>query len=220
MKLGGQVEAALDKIAYQIVGKTNSASHCKIIQQCFRPFGVKVEVVFDDLVPKNTIIITGAHSPWRVRQKIEIFLNYNSDSRRCRITKAKWNNLRFDLSQVLQHELIHKEQCSYMVIPGEEWEDHHCKVYASKSKVPHIKQNQEYFGSTEEIKAHAHCIMMELIKLSPRTDPTKLLKRASKIPRAKSPTLKNYFEAFDYDVNHPVMKRLLKQVVYWIEQGT
>jgi len=31
--------------------------------------------------------------------------------------------------------------------------------------------------------------------------------------------MKDYLEAFDYDMNHPVMKRLMKQIVYWIERG-
>ena len=71
---------------------------------------------------------------------------------------------------------------------------------------------------TEEIEAHAHCIMMELKYFSPRTDPIKLLKKAKSLPRKKSPTLKDYLYVFDFDTTHPAIKRLFKKIVYWIEQ--
>ena len=219
MILGGEIESALDNIAYLIIGKANSATHQKIIQSAFKSFGSKVSIASDHNVSPGMIVVSGEHCPWKVRQNIELFLNYHPDSYRSLVTENSWKGLRFDLSQTLQHELIHRDQCAYMTFPKDEWEDHNCKVYASRAKTFRQKEIQEYFGSTEEIAAHAHCIMMELRENAPRTDPIKLLKNAKKIPRAKSPGLKDYLEAFDYDMNHPVMKRLMKQVVYWIEKG-
>ena len=54
-------------------------------------------------------------------------------------------------------------------------------------------------------------------EFSPRTDPINLLKRAKKISQKKSPTLKDYLETFDFDMKHPVIRRLFKKIVYWIE---
>ena len=108
-------------------------------------------------------------------------------------------------------------QCEHIKIPSEDWEDHACKVYSSNANIPAKRDAQEYYGSTEEIEAHAHCIMMELKHFAPRTDPIKLLQRGKKIPKKKSPTLKDYLETFDNDVSHPVIKRLFKKTVYWIE---
>ncbi|HIA11717.1 MAG TPA: hypothetical protein EYN69_06550 [Flavobacteriales bacterium] len=219
MILGGEIESALDKIACLLVGKVNSAAHQKIIQSALKSFGAKVSITSDHNVSLGKIVVTGEHCSWKVRQNIELFLNYHPDSYRALITDKSWKVLRFDLSQTLQHELIHRDQCSYMTFPKDEWEDHNCKVYASRGKTYRQKEVQEYFGSTEEIAAHAHCIMMELRENAPRTNPIKLLKNAKKIPRKKSPGMKDYLEAFDYDMNHPVMKRLMKQIVYWIEKG-
>ena len=178
MILGGEIESALDNIAYLIIGKANSATQLKIIQSAFRPFGSKVSIASDHNVSPGMIVVSGEHCPWKVRQNIELFLNYNPDSYRALVTEDSWKGLRFDLSQTLQHELIHRDQCAYMTFPKDEWEDHNCKVYASRAKTFRQKEIQEYFGSTEEITAHAHCIMMELRENAPRTDPIKLLKNS------------------------------------------
>ena len=218
MYLAHKVNAVLDKIADQMIGSVNSASHCKIVQDAFRPFGAKVVIALDDMVSKDMIIVTGAYAPWRHRQSIEVYLTYKPGSKRIRITKTMWNQLRFDLSQTLQHELVHKMQCEHIKIPSEDWEDHACKVYASNANLPAKRNAQKYYGDTEEIDAHAHCIMMELKYFAPRTDPIKLLQRGNRVPKKKSPTLHDYLETYDKDTSHPVIKRLLKKTVYWIEQ--
>lgn len=217
MKYGRTIESALDGATSLIVGKINSSSHCEIIQNIFRPYGAKVRIATDDLVTPGTIVVTGQNAQWKVRQSIEIYLAYHPKARRVLVTESLWKQLKFDLSQTLQHELIHRMQCSYMTVPSEDWIDHNPKVYASKAKIPKKKEAQEYLGSTDEIEAHAHCIMMDLRYNFPRTDSIKLLKQAKKNPKAKSTVLKNYLETFDYDMSHPVLKRLFKETVYWIE---
>lgn len=217
MHLANTINRALDKIADQIIGSVNSASHCKLVQEVFRPFGAKVIVALDDVVSKDMIIVTGAYAPWRKRQNIEVYLNYKPGSKRVIVTKDVWKQLRFDLSQTLQHELVHRMQCEHIKIPSEDWEDHACKVYSSNARIPAKRDAQEYYGDTEEIEAHAHCIMMELKYFAPRTDPIKLLQRGKRIPKKKSPTLYDYLDTYDNDMSHPVIKRLLKKTVYWIE---
>lgn len=217
MKLAKNINAALDSIADSMIGTANSASHRKIVQRVFRKYNAKVLVAVDDNVSENMIVVTGQHLPWRIRQNIEIFLTYSVQSKRVRITSKMWKTLKFELSQVLQHELIHRQQCYHIQVPKEDWEDHACKVYASKASVPAKKTAQEYFGNTEEIEAHAHCIMMELEHYAPRTDPYKFLRFPKKVQTRHSPTLKDYLETFDYDMKHPAIRRLFKKIVYWIE---
>jgi len=218
MYLAPKINKSLDNIADQMVGSVNSAIHHKLVQDAFRQFGAKVDVIEDTHVSRGMIVVTGMHSPWKIRQNIELFLTYSPGGKRIKMTSELWKTLKFNLSQVLQHELIHREQCSYMKVPKEDWEEHSCKVYASKGKTDAEIEAQEYYGSTEEIEAHAHCIMMELKNFSPRTDPLKLLKKAKSLPRIKSPTLKDYLYVFDFDMAHPAIKRLFKKTVYWIEQ--
>ena len=219
MHLELKINEALDEIADQIIGLVNSSSHRKLIQDAFRQFGVKIKGDIDDAVSKDKdmIIITGEYSPWKVRQNIELVLNYAPGGRRIKMTKKVWKNLRFDLSQVLQHELIHRRQCAHIEVPKEDWSEHNCKVYASKAKIPAKKKAQEYLGATEEIEAHAHCIMMELREWAPRTDSLTLLRNPKKARNKQSPTLREYLSTFDFDMSHPVIKRLLKKIVYWIE---
>ena len=219
MHLESKINEALDSISEHMIGSVNSASHRDLVQNAFRGFGVKVKVNTDDAVSKDKdmIIVTGEYSPWKVRQSIEVLLNYAPGGRRIKITKKIWKTLRFDLSQVLQHELIHRRQCSHIEVPSEDWAEHSCKIYASKTNIPAKKIAQEYFGSTEEIEAHAHCIMMELREWAPRTNPFDILRHPKRLRHNQSPTLKDYLETFDYDMRHPVLKRLFTKIVYWIE---
>ena len=133
MKLAPKINKALDDIADQMIGSSNSATHRKLIQDAFRQFSVKVYVAVDEAVSKkkDMVVVTGAYSPWRVRQNIEIVLNYAPAGRRVKLTKKLWKALRFDLSQVLQHELVHRRQCAHIEIPSEDWSDHNCKVSVS-----------------------------------------------------------------------------------------
>jgi len=183
MHLANTINRALDKIADQMIGSVNSASHCKLVQDAFRPFKAKIRVALDDVVSKDMIVVTGAYAPWRKRQNIEVYLNYKPGSKRVLVTKDVWKQLRFDLSQTLQHELVHRMQCEHIKIPSEDWEDHACKVYSSNANIPAKRDAQEYYGANDEIEAHAHCIMMELKYFAPRTDPIKLLQRGKKFPK-------------------------------------
>jgi len=218
MHLANTINRALDNITEQMIGSVNSAYHCKIIQDAFRPFGAKVAVALDDGVSEDMIIVTGAYASWRQRQNIEVYLTYRPGYKRVLVTENMWKTLRFNLSQTLQHELVHRMQCEHIKIPSEDWENHACKVYSINANISAERDAQEYYGDTEEIAAHAHCIMMELKHFAPRTDSIKLLKRGKRVPKKKSPTLNDYLETYDYDMSHPVIKRLLKKTVYWIEQ--
>ena len=217
MHLANKINESLDKIADRLIGSVNSATHCKIVQDAFRQYGAKVQVVVDDNVSDNMIVVMGEYLPWRTRQNIGVLLTYSPGSKRIPITEKVWKTLKFDLSQVLQHELIHRRQCEHIAIPKEDWEDHSCKVYATKAKIPAKREAQEYLGSTEEIEAHAHCIMMELRRWTSKTDPLTLLRTPRKIRPKQSVTLREYLETFDYNMSHPAIKRLFKKTVYWIE---
>ena len=103
MHLANKINGSLDNIADRLIGSVNSATHCKIVQDAFRPFGAKVQVVLDDSVSDNMIVVMGEYLPWRSRQNIGILLTYSPGSKRIPITEDVWKTLKFDLSQVLQH---------------------------------------------------------------------------------------------------------------------
>ena len=121
MKFADNINEALDSIADSIIGTANSATHRKIVQRIFRQYNAKVLVAVDDNVSEDMIVVTGQYLPWRIRQNIEIFLTYAPNSKRVSVSKKVWKTLKFELSQVLQHELIHRRQCSHMEVPKEDW---------------------------------------------------------------------------------------------------
>jgi hypothetical protein len=94
MHLDNNINGALDKIAEQMIGSVNSASHCKIVQDAFRPFGAKVRIALDDVVSKDMIVVTGEYASWRQRQNIEVYLTYKPGSKRVLVTKKVWKQLR------------------------------------------------------------------------------------------------------------------------------
>ena len=97
MKLASKINKALDKIADQMIGSSNSATHRKLVQSAFRQFSVRVYVAVDDAISKDKdmVIVTGAYSPWKVRQNIEIALNYAPTKKRIKITLFASTFLRF-----------------------------------------------------------------------------------------------------------------------------
>lgn len=117
-----------------------------------------------------------------------------------------WDQDQFDMfsRQIcdgLIRELVHLRQYrkrNYLDIPvkdiGGELEDQHEKLYLSQP---------------DEIDAYAHTIASELAYS--QLD-IKDLSTPSKIEPDESLMLWNYGRLFDHNINHPVMKRLLKKV--------
>lgn len=86
--------------------------------------------------------------------------------------------------------------------------------YASLSPLPTTEKEaaQQYLGTADEIDAYAHNIADELLDFSTLVSRTNWLSNPSTIPLDISPNLWGYINTFDHNIDHPVVRRLLKKV--------
>lgn len=71
---------------------------------------------------------------------------------------------------------------------------------------------QQYLGNFDEIDAYARNIADELSEFSTLIKRANWMQQPSEIPLEVSPNLWGYVNTFDKDIQHPVIKRLLKKV--------
>ena len=117
------------------------------------------------------------------------------------------------LKDTLKHELLHMKQYRDRDYhPGSEGYDT-------------SDNNKEYMSRPDEIEAYAMNIGDEFIRKVGKDGAIDLLRMAKKTAQFKtevgyflSPDLLAYFALFDWDTNHPVMKRLLKKIYQHIQE--
>ena len=87
-----------------------------------------------------------------------------------------------------------------------------------------VRRTREYLGNDDEIEAYAKNIASELIRKSDKETALTLLRMAGKTAQYRekknllSPNLFGYFAAFDFDTGHPVIKKLLKKIFFYLER--
>lgn len=120
------------------------------------------------------------------------------------IKEKKKSEILFDLSKIIQHELIHKFQFES---GGNNFERYYNYFYPSEDM-------KGYLSHKDEIDAYAHDICLEVTRKNPqglRDDIVQNIKMHSQ-------SYRDYTKVFP--PNHKVMKRLLKKVVKYSEFDT
>lgn len=117
------------------------------------------------------------------------------------------------IDDVLQHEIIHQHQ-------------HQSRDFLDgpQGYVNNKGQEIEYMSRPDEIEAYAKNIADELTRASgSKQGAINMLKNATNTAKLKqlgnlvSPNLFAYFVLFGFDTTHPVIKRLLKKAVQYLE---
>lgn len=116
--------------------------------------------------------------------------------------ESGWDFFSFKINQAIKHELRHKYQYSQRKI-----------IEVKNPSTP-----LEYLSCPDEIDAHAHDIMLELLHYGlDNNSAIAHLKNFSKINPEMSITLFSYLVAFELDFENPVIKRLIKRTVKFLE---
>lgn len=143
-----------------------------------------------DSLAKPCIEITLVYSPY---ESMLIFDNEGFDS----LTKR--------LCDAVAHEQIHKYQYRERF-----WE---CWDYDIPDGEDDIKIAQMYLGNKDEIDAYSHNIANELLDYADYQNVLTLLAKPTIIKLEQSINLWVYINTFERNVNHPVIKRLLKKIL-------
>ena len=129
---------------------------------------------------------------------------WNSDSKKYFLNKLK---------DALKHELLHMKQ----------YRDR--DFHAGNDGYDDSDMEHEYMSRPDEIEAYAMNIGDEFIRKVGKDGAIDLLRMAKKTAQFKneldeflSPDLMAYFALFNWDTNHPVIKRLIKKIYQHIQE--
>lgn len=182
------------------------------VQSALKPFGIRVYLIPDGELSRPDFVCSGLYDFQKKRQPIDIVLHFHEGNRCFNFTNKSWRNFSFLLSQVVQHELIHKCQYSHR----QEIENGGATLYYDiKAGEKSDKEHMDYLAELDEIEAYAHDIALEILHHYPSTDPYEILRTINR--RRKLWSWNFYRDAFRYsedwsDVRH----RLLKKTYQWL----
>ncbi len=182
-----------------------------------RKYEVEVAVERSSKVPSGSIVVnawydddddrTGQDTPIRLNFIVsdpEVLLN---------LDERMWHKFSNEVADAVQHEYLHMFQ-------------YRNRGFTKPSKYkPKVKKELKdfynakvYLGNSDEIEAYALNISSELLnKYRTKRKTITNIKRLDKSLFTASPNLFAYFMAFNFDNRHPVIRKLLKKVLLYIE---
>lgn len=141
---------------------------------------------------------------------IEIVFSYFIWDECLKITKHRWHRMCEVFADTVLHEIIHMRQYrtrKWKYIPG----------YESTAHLIKQRRNQNYYGHPDEIGAYAFNIACELYdKFGTNWSQCKKFLDSNQANRNKRSSYLRYLRVFDYDHEHPVIKKLKKKVIYYL----
>jgi len=149
----------------------------------------------------------------------EIDLIFSKEDNTIAFSPNGVENIKDRIVDVLEHELIHKNQYRGRGFKKQR------EFKPKKGLSDKITKTRQYLGNDDEIEAYAKNIASELVRKSDKKTALTLLRMAGKTAQYRekknllSPNLFGYFAAFDFDTNHPVLKKLLKKIWVYIDNG-
>jgi hypothetical protein len=148
----------------------------------------------------------------------EIELIFSKEDKTIAFSPEGVEAIKHRIVDVLEHELIHKSQYRGRGFKKQR------EFKPKKGLSDKVRRTREYLGNDDEIEAYAKNIASELIRKSDKETALTLLRMAGKTAQYRekknllSPNLFGYFAAFDFDTSHPVIRKLLKKIFFYIER--
>lgn len=183
-------------------------------KQIKKSIPVRVYKKADVSVESGWIYVGGTYySEYDKSKKICIDVNfaYSPFDEHIILTRNKFSRICKSFADVILHEIIHMRQYrrrKFKIIPD----------YESNAEMDELRREQRYLGCDDEIDAYAFNIACELLDKcnNNKKQMLKYINYQHKNSRIKSTSLKSYLKAFEYDHNHPVIKKLKKKVIRYI----
>lgn len=180
------------------------------------PLGVFNEIKLDWEMPPGEVQLAGL---WLYKSNLpengssadlRLLWHVHPSTKKVQFSQVEWNRRRFRFWQMLMHELVHRYQG---------YRD--TRVYSPRSQQRDIKEDQEYYGSVDEIEAHSHNAAMELFvwwgALSYKNAVTEAMSYSGRI---LDPTYSKYDSVFCQTGRrplHPAMKHFERKVKAWYD---
>ena len=182
-----------------------------------RKYDLEVKVEKSSKVSSSSIVVNAWYDDDndRTGDDIPIRLNFivSDPEVLLNLDEKMWKKFSNEVADAVQHEYLHMTQYRNRGF-----------IKSSKYKPKVTKELKDfynakvYLGNSDEIEAYALNISSELLNTY-RTKRKTIanLKRLDKSLFKASPNLFAYFMAFDFDSRHPVIRKLIKKVLLYVE---
>lgn len=203
----------LNAVQSKIVDKnlTVEQLHSLMSKHIKRHLPIKVRLDRDPKNDKGYVYVGGtyystldqSHRP----RYIEIIFSYNSDQKRFRLSRHRWQRLCSLFADTMLHEIIHTRQYrsrNFKAIPG----------YESTAYYAKNRREQNYYGDTDEIGAFSYNIACDLYdKFGSNYSLAAKYLDSNQYRRHKRTTFYKYMETFEHDHNHPIIQRIKRKAL-------
>ena len=209
MYLSSVINSTLESKKHKLIGRISYYHLVDILNRAFRKneaFKFRFERYPDIFV--NEYSVSGLYD---METDIKhIIINVSQECADIEIFSEGWDEFKFSISQVCQHEAIHQCQWMNRIDDIDEMEPLDFR-YSTDS----IEETREYLSDPGEIDAYAHDIAMEIKHYYPNKNPYIIL-RSLRI-RSKVPSYNYYKHTFKNTDWTKVRKHLLKKAYRWLQ---
>lgn len=209
MYLASSINSALEHNKSKLLGWNPYSSLTTKLQQSFRQKDLKFIYERYDFIDKDDFSVSGLYDMSDRRRYV--ILNVSKSCFDFRLSKERWSEFKFLISQVIQHETLHKLQWQYREC-GEDVQLDFRNMIGTKD------QEMEYLADLDEIDAYGHDIAMEIKYFYPKRDPYEVLNNISKCRKIWSYSY--YKKTFKGSNWSGVKHRLLKKAYLWLPHVT
>ncbi len=189
----------------------------EILNKAFKRQAITFIHNVDKTLRKGDFSIGGCLHENDDRCHIDIELNTRSE-RTLDFDRVGYEDLFFNLSQTIQHELIHKLQ---LQMRGKELHTHRSIqfIQGMNDKMTN-EETREYYSIPTEIEAHAHDITLELTRsLGPNIEKWRDKLENQTFLQKNSGTYLSYARTFKSWRTHKINKQLMKHVMRFLNHG-
>lgn len=213
------IKSLIGKSKSKIINRniTIGAIASEIEKTLRRKYDIEITIEKSSRVASGSIVINAYYDPENDKNgediPIQIELKVSDPEVLLNLDDAMWAKFSNELSDAIQHEYLHMSQYRNRdFVKTSEY-----KPMISK-EIKDFYNSQVYLGNSDEIEAYALNISTELLN-NYRTKQKTIanIKRLDKSLFKASPNLFAYFMAFNFDSRHPVIRKLLKKVLLYIE---
>ena len=164
----------------------------------------------------NTVMVGGCYYSERDQFNktcIEISMLYSPEDEHLKLNNRKFARVCIVIADTILHEIIHMRQYR-----RREFKD--LPDYPSTARKASKREEQSYLGNSDEIDAYGFNIACELLDQYENTnDIIKHLSIDQKNKKVKYDGWLMYLTAFDHDHNHPVIKKVKKKILQYLQNA-
>jgi len=210
-----KITKMMTEIEKQMVGLPLYADEIEtIFADKFGPLGVEVSTTAYDGIPENTITANGFFDETELEFdeesiNIELELVFNNEDHPCTINNKDWTFLKHQITQTLEHEMIHRDQANKRIdMDGEK------PMPLYYDGMTEEQKKIVYLSDPDEIDAYANDVALDLLKHYTYMDAYTRLREYKKIRQDESPIFCDYVDTFGWnsEVVHLIVKKALKRL--------